>query len=105
MSKHTPGPWDWRDPDDLRQAKSTRDDGRYGDSVLCASYDYDRGAYLETTDANRDLIAAAPDMLEALEAIAPMLPHSLIHSDPQWAAALIAVRAAIKKARGHTWTQ
>jgi hypothetical protein len=39
-------------------------------------------------------------MLEALEAIAPMLPHSLIHSDPQWAAAINAVRAAIKKARG-----
>ena len=68
-TKHTPGPWDWRNIDDLRQAQSTRTDGRYGESVLCASYDYDRGPYLETTDANRDLIAAAPDMLEALETL------------------------------------
>ena len=43
LTKHTPGPWDWRDIDDLRQAKSTRTDGRYGESVLYASYDYERG--------------------------------------------------------------
>jgi len=45
-------------------------------------------------------IAAAPDMLEALEAIAPMLPYGVVDSDPQWAAAINAARAAIKKARG-----
>jgi hypothetical protein len=45
------------------------------------------------------LISAAPDMLSALEAIAPMLPHG-VDNDPQWAAAINAVRAAIKKARG-----
>lgn len=66
MSKHTPGPWEWRDGDDLRQAKSTRDDGRYGAQVIGAGYDYDRGPYLDMTDADRDLIAAAPDMLDAL---------------------------------------
>lgn len=82
LTKHTPGPWDWRDIDDLRQAKSTRTDGRYGESVLYASYDYDRGPYLETTDANRALIAAAPDLLEAciqaaisLRAVYGLLPY------------------------------
>jgi hypothetical protein len=96
MNKHTPGPWDWRNIDALW----TSDDGRYGEPVLCASYDSDRGAHLKTTDANRNLICAAPDMLSALEAIAPMLPHGAVDSDPQWAAAINAVRAAIKKARG-----
>lgn len=69
MSKHTPGPWEWRDADDLRQAKSTRDDGRYGAQVIGAGYDYDRGAYLDMTDADRDLIAAAPDMLAELRTL------------------------------------
>lgn len=54
----------------------------------------------ERQNADAHLIAAAPDMLEALEAIAPMLPHGVVDSDPQWAAAINAARAAIKKARG-----
>jgi hypothetical protein len=97
MSKHTPGPWDWRDIDDLRQAKSTRTDGRYGESVLCASYDYDRGPYLETTDANRDLIAAAPDLLAACETLL-----SIAGIEREAPGAVERARAAIAKATKET---
>jgi hypothetical protein len=31
-----------------------------------------------------------------------MLPHGVVDNDPQWAAAINAVRAALKKARGET---
>lgn len=103
MSKHTPGPWDWRDGDDLRQAKSTRDDGRYGAQVIGAGYDYDRGAYLDMTDADRDLIAAAPEMLAALRRLFKACGHMPIEATPESAemmvAGLDAVRA-IKKATG-----
>jgi hypothetical protein len=54
-------------------------------------------------DANAHLIAAAPDLLEALEAIAPMLPRSLTAEswgDPAWTDAIRCVEYAIKKARG-----
>jgi hypothetical protein len=96
-TKYTPGPWDWRDTSDLRQAKSTRTDGRYGESVLCASYDYDRGPYLDTTDANRALIGAAPDLLAALvhlERMVSKMRQTLDDDDP----ALESARAAIAKA-------
>ena len=53
--------------------------------------------------ADAHLIAAAPDMLEALDAISPMLPRSLAtttHGDPVWTEAIRKVESAIKKARG-----
>lgn len=57
----------------------------------------------DETRANAHLIAAAPDMLHALEAILPMLPRSLTTStwgDPVWTDAIRSVEDAIKKARG-----
>ena len=99
--KHTPGPWDWRDIDDLRQAQSTRTDGRYGESVLYASYDYDRGPYLETTNANRALICAAheADMTTEGEDNPKSVPTFLNWKTGLRAAAAKA-RLAIAKAKG-----
>ena len=96
-TKHTPGPWDWRDIDDLRQSKSTRTDGRYGESVLCASYDCDRGPYLETTDANRALIAAAPDLLAALERLERLSGSAMMTDDPARESARSAIAKATKE--------
>ena len=94
MSKHTPGPWRVKIYKPYRtEAIIVNDDGEI------ASVDL---ACMPGAEADAHLIAAAPDMLEALEAIAPMLPHGAVDNDPQWAAAIIAVRAAIKTARGET---
>lgn len=102
---HTPGPWEWRDGDELRRARATRDDGRYGDLVLVASYDYDRGPYLNTTDANRALIAAAPDLLDASAAIGGALSRGLMAHEgnviiEMSRAQAEAIVAAIAKAKG-----
>jgi len=63
---HTPGPWIWAD----------LDRGLYGagpDNAVLQYYAYEgmhlSGKTEEEQKANRDLIAAAPDMLEALKAI------------------------------------
>ena len=58
---------------------------------------------LPKTLPNMQLQAAAPDMLAALEAIAPMLPRSLSTAtwgDPVWTDAIRKVEAAIAKAMG-----
>lgn len=94
MNKHTPGPWRVKIYKPYRsEAIIVNNDGEI------ASVDL---ACMPGAEADAYLIAAAPDMLEALESIAPMLPHGVVDSDPQWAAAINAVRVAIKKARGET---
>jgi len=51
------------------------------------------------TDANARLIAAAPDMLEALKAIVAMLDHAGVCSDT--ASAYSVAMHTISKATGH----
>ncbi len=91
-TKHTPGPW---------RVYSTviggepvhRVDGQRGGKPI----------NWRPTLADAHLIAAAPDMLEALEAILSMLPRSLATTtwgDPTWTDAIRRVESAIKKARG-----
>jgi hypothetical protein len=97
VSKHTPGPWVIRTAATYRsQIEAINGKGR---ADVVARITTPKGG-AEASDANARLIAAAPDMLEALEAIAPMLPHGAVDNDPQWAGAINAVRNAIKKARG-----
>lgn len=86
MSKHTPGPWS-RDKNDSLCSP----DGRQvyvWNSGLGNSYRSDE------TDANARLIAAAPELLEALEA---MLPGAEAMG---WETSK--ARAAIAKARGES---
>jgi len=65
-AKHTPGPW-----------KSERGSGDYGRNITC---DNGRRIIAETIcsdhEANAHLIAAAPDLLEALQAIKDRLEIS-----------------------------
>lgn len=86
---HTPGPWHPREPNGKGN----------GWSVGPAWLGSDAASSQTRHDAH--LISAAPGMLEALEAISPMLPRSLMtatHGDPT--EAIRKVEAAIKKARG-----
>ena len=54
MSKHTPGPWDWQRPFRRNLAKCLSGGGR--PLLRC----------IDVSDADANLIAAAPDLLEAL---------------------------------------
>ena len=88
MSKHTPGPW--------RVEQQSYNEHPYG--VMApesAKHDLDLLCEFSpemTNDANARLIAAAPDLLEALEIL--VSDHAASLED--WEAA----HAAVKKARG-----
>jgi hypothetical protein len=109
MSKHTPGPWEWRDGDELREGRITVDGGRYGAVVLAAYHDYDRGPYLEAADGNRHLIAAAPEMFEELirstgllERELDALPLEANYGRETLIAQIARNNAALAKARGES---
>ena len=87
-TKHTPGPWAAA----LTPAGKSKVVDANGFSVALCQH----GAYSQQTyDAH--LIAAAPDMLEALEAaLAYLVMAGTDHAEPTRAS----IRAAIKKARG-----
>jgi len=97
---YTPGPWTW----DARRYRLTAPPGNV--VVLCPFLDQHRygiGAALSVLESDARLIAAAPDLLEALKAC-----HlALGTSDRSWAAkqqradeAFKAATAAIAKAEG-----
>lgn len=102
MSKHTPGPWTY-----LRNPEGTRwiiDAGAFHAIAATAGYEPDN-------EANARLIAAAPEMLDALEAVwkySLVIESSVRRGDgpEQYAGVLEAlrlvkeVRAAIAKAEG-----
>lgn len=85
-ASHTPGPW-------------ALDRSRiYGENMLVASVAYFRDTSLE--EANARLIAAAPDMLEALRLLADNIEAAfpgLKRMGP-----LVQARAAIAKAEGRS---
>lgn len=88
QNKHTPGPWEHVGGGDI-MAPFDQTDKWY----VANAYD---GLPDGHHDANCNLIAAAPDLLEALELlIAETDPWSLNAGEP-WCR----VRAAISKARG-----
>ena len=87
--KHTPGPWNYDRSGYSLYVNSGRE------LVTALSMD---GKRLETSEANARLIAAAPDLLEALKSVIAWLDASdeSAFSDSQLALA----RAAIAKATG-----
>ncbi len=71
ICKHTPGPWLWRGKSgSLHQAGT--DGYIYGPAVLEPVYDYDSGVDTSVSDADANLIAAAPDLLQSLKEISDM---------------------------------
>ena len=69
MSKHTPGPWDVYVPDDL-DGKTYGIDGADGSAVVYFGFDRTEGI---RDIANARLIAAAPELLEALQTVKKMM--------------------------------
>jgi hypothetical protein len=102
-TKHTPGPW--------TRAKEPIGDmdmvGPNGECIIggcgCCGSPFGVDGDPDSTDANAHLIAAAPDLLEALEA-AYMILNSLDPEDSpggrqRLADTLATIRAAIAKAK------
>jgi hypothetical protein len=106
--KHTPGPWTVNyDPVEISKRIICID--AEDDPSLAQIHACDRGAgevLVEQDWANARLIASAPELLEALEAITTAIELSPVPE--AWGDALVSAvqqaRAAIAKARGGTVT-
>jgi len=61
-SKHTKGPWHWEYSDGLRKRLTT-----VGSDVFTAALTDDYFPYVDIDEPDANLIAAAPELLEALE--------------------------------------
>jgi hypothetical protein len=66
-TKHTPGPWLIHSTSDLHM--NDRDVARVGDRLKVVSHTAPDGMTLPELQANARLIAAAPDLLAALEGV------------------------------------
>jgi hypothetical protein len=101
--QHTPGPWQWS-----HNGASTHDThcieisggDRIGNVAYCQSYTGDGYDDRSETIANARLIAAAPELLEALQAIVKSLADHDDEGMVEHAAQMVAARAAIAKATG-----
>jgi hypothetical protein len=92
MGKHTNGPWTWWTSNSFKRL--TGGDGKDG-GVLTPSIASDGHPILSVREDDERLIAAAPDMFEALENV--LIAHEFRHKEVEaWAE----VKAAIAKARG-----
>jgi hypothetical protein len=87
MSKHTPGPWEVYTP--MSSDSTFGIDGPHGEAVIFFGRDKENGIY---SIHNARLIAAAPELLEALQ----QLCADELHTQEKWDNA----RAAIAKATG-----
>ena len=98
MSKHTPGPWSVVEHDHAICIQTeSPSKTKYGASRYAAIGGFDRNdrAQLEEARANARLIAAAPELLEALKVLVEnggIGPEQMFHD----------ARAAIAKATGET---
>lgn len=92
-NKHTPGPWAIER--DHIGPRSQNDDQSYGMLIQVAYLE--RYDWPENAEANARLIAAAPELLEALEAIINDGGKFVMTQETHRAA-----RAAIDKARGES---
>ncbi len=102
MTNHTPGPW--KAQGDLVIAEASLE----GNDIICELYD-DRGAATnkEERDFNAYLIAAAPDMLEALKLagkliddLMPGIRHLALQDYRSVNETPLAMAAAIRKTEG-----
>lgn len=66
--KHTPGPWVWNGKHGSLH-RIGEAPYRFGECVLRPTWEYDEGTDLEIGEADAALIAAAPDILEALSGL------------------------------------
>ena len=94
-TKHTPGPWVWNEfYDDLRPLWY---------SEMSQGFGYLSWDNTQAREANAHLIAAAPDLLEALDRmIAEYDLWGGYNDDGFESGTILSARAAIAKAKGQT---
>ena len=99
MSKHTPGPWQTIEVGEFTTKLVVADS--QGVSVLTVVDEEGTKFGAVYSEADADLIAAAPEMLEALRKAVVLLAGVCVHS-PEWEPhkTYYAVSAAIAKATG-----
>ena len=106
----TPGPWEADCPDDAQEWNINAPNGEprlqyaswTGLAIVYGSEDWP-GDGAAIGRANAHLIAAAPDLYEALEALVTVSTTPDERQRPnQWNDAWAAARAALRKARGET---
>jgi hypothetical protein len=122
MGKHTPGPWEafegGRFGKDVVITSQSRIDNSKGS--ICEMDIYFDGEHGEQQEANAHLIAAAPDLLEALESALKQMEHDIVKIDSEWGACrnleqmiqeipseedvktILKARTAIAKAKGES---
>ena len=110
MSKHTPGPWELHKPAFGEQHIYVNSDHtvhgmktKSGRQHICVvPYEGKKGAvaYHEMFNANARLIAAAPDLLEALKVMVEQFTKGSSPSTLKDSEARIKAHAAIAKATG-----
>ena len=93
---HTPGPWAFRKGKEESQPSYCVHSKKTGDVILM--FDHDQYGYgnEQEVESNAHLIAAAPDLLEALESIVALSEGSGRLDWPEY----IEAQKAIKKAKG-----
>lgn len=99
--QHTPGPWGLHNGDDYSRVLITPNS--ITEEYIATVYStYDAtGVGLENREANARLIAAAPQLLEALERAADELHRAQNSNGSQWLIdEEVKARAAIAKAKG-----
>ena len=100
--KHTAGPWVLGESSDGRhfRAVNAREHSELATVVWVMEDDDMEGAQSPECEANARLIAAAPDLLEALEMCTKAMASVLPDFNPYDQAAYDKARAAIAKAKG-----
>ncbi|HBD1790430.1 TPA: hypothetical protein KIA74_003504 [Salmonella enterica] len=95
---YTPGPWQWWTSNSFLRLSSqaTCKDGGVIDSYVMR----DGHPSLRVSKEDMDLIAAAPDLLEALQLAEKAMAEGRNVTYPQWYVVINKARAAISKALG-----
>ena len=104
MSEHTKGPWIWNGGYLISYIPDKFSAGGYQDFEIIADDGSAHGEYSATLDpdsADARLIAAAPDLLEALEGVLSWHDDAdNLHKPLEVRAAYMRARAAIARAKG-----
>lgn len=104
-SKHTPGPWKYKHGLTYftkrgQLVKTELVTGVNGEWVAAVILDHEAGLPTKVQESNARLIAAAPELLEALEHLIETLDNISSSSVECWTPDAERARAAITKAKG-----